>query len=130
MHSLEEARLWVGARVDDVYGSRLGQAVDAYVDPEEHEIHWILVRVVSGAGPLTLVPAQYSIATATHLWVPITRDLIVRAPALDDACAVSREDELELCLHYGGMRRRSEALRHRPEQATTAVPGSSVQLTA
>jgi hypothetical protein len=113
--------------VDDVYGSRLGQAVDVYVDPDEREIHWILVRV-SGAGPLTLVPAQYSIATATHVWVPITKDLIVRAPALDDARALSRDDELELCFHYGGMRRRSEVLRRRPQQATTAVPGSSVRL--
>jgi hypothetical protein len=127
VHSLEEARRWIGARVDDVYGSRVGQAVDVYVDAEEREVHWIVVRVASD-GPLTPVPVQYSIATATHLWVPVTKDLILRAPALDDVRALNRHEELELCFHYGGMQRRGAALRQRPQQATTAVPGSSVPL--
>jgi hypothetical protein len=122
VHSLEEARGWIEARVDDVYGSRVGEIVDVYYDPDVGEVHWMLVRVGSIEGPLTLVPVQYSIASRAHVWVPITKELIVRAPELEGARALSRDDELELCFHYGGLRRRSEALRQRPPDATTAVP--------
>ena len=126
MHSLEEARGWIEARVDDVYGSRVGQVVDFYVDPDRHEVHWMLLQIGSSDGPLSLVPAHYSIASRAHVWVPITKDLISRAPELEGVRALTRDDELELCFHYGGLRRRSEALRRRPADALTAVPGSSV----
>ena len=126
MHSLVEARSWIDARVDDVYGSRVGKVVDVYFDPEGHEVHWLLVRVGSTEGHLTLVPVHYSIASKAHVWVPITKDLITRAPALEAVRAVSREDELEFCFHYGGLRRRGETLRHRPAETLTAVPSASV----
>jgi hypothetical protein len=126
VHSLEEARGWIEARVDDVYGSRVGKVVDVYFDPEGHEVHWMLVQIGSSEGPLTLVPVHYSIASRAHVWVPITKDLITRAPELEGVRAVSRDDELELCFHYGGLRRRSEVLRRRPADTLTAVPGSSV----
>lgn len=126
MHSLEEARSWIEARVDDVYGSRVGQVVDVYFDPDGHEVHWMLVRVGSTEGEITLVPVHYSIASPAHVWVPITKDLISRAPALDGARPLARDDELELCFHYGGMRRRTEVLRRRPAETLTAVPGGSV----
>src|SRR3712207_706095 len=113
MHSLEEARGWIEARVDDVYGSRVGDVTDVYFDPEVQEIHWMMVRVGGDGGPLTLVPVHYSIASKAHVWVPITKDLIARAPELDSARPLTRDDELELCFHYGGLRRRTEVLRRR-----------------
>jgi hypothetical protein len=121
-----EARGWIDARMDDVYGSPVGTVVDVYFDPEGQEVHWMLVRRGSGAGPLTLVPVHYSIASRTHVWVPISKDLIARAPTLEAARSVRREEELELCFHYGGLRRRGEFLRRRPDEAVTAVPGGSV----
>jgi sporulation protein YlmC with PRC-barrel domain len=126
VHSLEEAQGWIEARVDDVYGARVGQVEDVYFDPKAREVHWMLVRIGSADGRLTLVPVHYSIASRAHVWVPISKDLIVRAPAVADARPLSRDDELELCFHYGGLRRRSEILRRRPADALTAVPGGSV----
>ena len=126
MHSLEEARSWIEARVDDVYGSRVGQVVDVYFDPDGHEVHWMLVRVGTSEGPTTLVPVHYSIASSAHVWVPITKDLIVSAPEFNGGRPLARDDELDLCFHYGGMRRRSESLRRRSAETPTAVPGSSV----
>ena len=126
MHSLEEARGWIEARVDDVYGARVGQVVDVYIDPEVHEVHWMLVRIGTTDGPLTLVPLHYSIGSRTHVWVPITKDLIARAPELEKVRGVTREDELELCFHYGGLRRRGEVVRRRPEESVTAVPAGAV----
>ena len=69
------------------------------------------------------MPVHYSIASRAHVWVPITKDLITRAPELESVRALTRDDELELCFHYGGLRRRSEALRRRPAEEHTAVPG-------
>jgi hypothetical protein len=126
VHSLVEARGWIEARVDDVYGSRVGKVVDVYFDPEGSEVHWLLVRVGSTEGHLTLVPVHYSIASRTHVWVPITKDLITRAPALEGVHSVTREDELEFCFHYGGLRRRGEALRHRRPETLTAMPSGSI----
>ena len=112
--------------VDDVYGSRVGKIADVYFDPEGQEVHWMLVRVGSGDGPLTLVPVHYSIASKAHVWVPITKDLIMRAPELDSDRPLSRDEELELCFHYGGLRRRTQVLRRRAREALTAIPGGSV----
>jgi hypothetical protein len=126
VHSLEEARGWIEACVDDVYGARVGKVVDVYFEPEAHDVHWMLVRIGSTDGPLRLVPVHYSIASRSHVWVPITKDLITRAPELERVRALSRDDELELCLHYGGLRRRIEVLRRRRVDAVTAVPGISV----
>jgi len=126
VHSLVEARSWIEARVDDVYGSRVGKVVDVYFDPEGHEVHWMLVRVGTDEGPLKLVPVHYSIASRSHVWVPITKDLITSAPELESVGAVSREDELEFCFHYGGLRRRAEWLRQRSPDTLTAVPSASV----
>lgn len=128
MHSLEEARSWIEARVDDVYGSRVGKVADIYFDPEGQDVHWMLVEVGAGDGEglLTLVPIHYSIASKAHVWVPITKDLIKRAPEVDAGRALTRDEELELCFHYGGLRRRTELLRTRPSEELTAVPGGSV----
>jgi sporulation protein YlmC with PRC-barrel domain len=126
VHSLEEARSWIEARVDDVYGSRVGKVIDVYFDPDGHEVHWMLVQVGQDEARLTLVPVHYSIASKGHIWVPITKDLIVRAPELESAQPLGRDEELELCFHYGGLRRRTQILRRRPADTLTAVPGGSV----
>jgi len=126
VHSLEEARGWIEARVDDVYGSRVGQVADVYFDPEDQEVHWLLVEIGANGGAATLVPVHYSIASREHVWVPITKDLIVRAPVLEAGRPLNRDQELELCFHYGGLRRRTEFLRRRSPNTLTAVPGSSV----
>jgi hypothetical protein len=126
VHSLEEARSWIEARVDDVYGSRVGKVIDVYFDPDGHEGHWMMVEVGSPGGRLTLVPVHYSIASRDHVWVPITKDLIARAPESVSGQPLTRDVELELCFHYGGLRRRTEVLRRRPLETLTSVPGGSV----
>jgi len=127
VHSLEEARGWIEARVDDVYGARVGVVTDVYFDPEDQEVHWLLLRVGSGDGPLVPVPVHYSIATSGQVWVPITKDLILKAPpSADGAPGVTRDEELELCFHYGGLRARAVELRQRGEDELTCVPGGAV----
>ena len=126
MHSLEEARSWIEARVDDVYGSRVGQVMDVYFDPQDQQVHWMLVRLGPASAPMTLVPVPYSIASRDHVWVPISKELIRRAPYVEIGHSLGRDEEVEICFHYGGLRKRTEALRARRADTMTAVPGSSV----
>jgi hypothetical protein len=126
LHSLVEARSWIEARVDDVYGSRVGQVTDVYFDPQDQQVHWMLVQLGPAGAPMTLVPVPYSIASRDHVWVPISKELIRRAPYVEHRHSLARDEELELCFHYGGLRKRTENLRARSADTKTAVPGSSV----
>lgn len=126
MHSLEEARSWVKARVDDVYGTRVGEVVDIFFDPNNQEVHWLLVRSGVGDRRLSLVPVHYSIPGRDQVWVPITKDLITRAPEAPAGRGLTREEEIELCFHYGGLRSRATALGQRSEGVVTSVPCASV----
>lgn len=126
MHSLEEAQSWIDARMDDVYGSRVGTVADVYFDPADRVVHWMLVRIGPEEGRLVLVPVPYSIATQAHVWVPLTNALIKRAPEAPPGRGLTRDQELELCFHYGGLRRRSVALGQREPADLTAVPGETV----
>jgi sporulation protein YlmC with PRC-barrel domain len=126
VHSLEEARRCIEARVDDVYGSRVGKVIDVYFDPEGQEVHWMLVEIGGSGGSATLVPVLYSIASKDHVWVPISKDLIARAPHVEGGHPLPRDEELEMCFHYGGLRKRAESLRQRSPEMLTAIPGRSV----
>ena len=126
MQFLVEARGWIDARVDDVYGARVGSVVDVYFDPEDEEqLYWMLVRVGSSDGPLTLVPVHHSIATRAHVWVPITKDLIVRAPELDERARVDarRGARALLPLRRSAAAQRTRCASGRAE-AVTAVPAT------
>ena len=84
----------------------------------------------SGSGhppaPMTLVPVPYSIASRDHVWVPISKELIRRAPYVESGHSLTRDQELEFCFHYGGLRKRTEVLRRDSAETMTAVPGSTV----
>lgn len=127
MHSFEEARSWIGARVDDVYGARVGVLADVYLDSEDGVVQWLLVSQGLDDGPRRLVPVHYSIAAEGQVWVPIPKDLIARAPdALNGLPGITRDAEVELCVHYGGLRRRIAALRGRASDELTCMCGSEV----
>ena len=71
MHSLEEARGWIEARVDDVYGSRVGHVVDVYFDPDGHEVHWMLVSLVSMVLGLTTAERRQSQRETADAWTTV-----------------------------------------------------------
>lgn len=125
MHSLEEARGWIEARMEDVYGADVGTVVAVYFDPEDERVHWFQVRLSGGDPRLTLVPVHYSIASPAHVWVPIARDQIASAPAVAAGRVVTREEELDLCSHYGGLRRRIVVLNDRPHGSETVLPAGT-----
>jgi PRC-barrel domain protein len=121
MPTLEEARRWIGYRVDEVGGTGVARVRSVYVDQESGEPVWLLVKLGRFGKP-TVIPLSEAAAVARTVWVAYPRELIRHAPTVDDGDPLTREQELELCAHYGivGDRGRAGALAGRPQGAVTS----------
>jgi hypothetical protein len=98
--SLDEISAWAGWRLDEIGGSGVGRVEGAYVDEGSGEPHWLHVRM-GRFGHHTLVPAGDAVAGVGHVWIPYDRDTVRRAARIDPGKPVDREQEIELCSHYG-----------------------------
>jgi hypothetical protein len=97
----EEARNWVGCRVDDVAGSRVGQARGVFADAKSGEPTWLVTKLSRFAGPLVAIPMSHCAGTGKRVWVAHPRHTIRTAPVVDPTRALLREHELTICAHYG-----------------------------
>lgn len=97
----ERVSEWVGLRVDDAYGARIGRVEGVYADTRGEPI-WLLVRRGRFGDERALVP----IAGAAHddeaVRVPYERQAVAAAPpAPADVRTLTARAELALTLHYG-----------------------------
>lgn len=97
--SVEEALGWVGSRLDEVGGGSVGRVEGVYVDAEDGEPRWLLVRM-GRFGHHSALPFEHAVAGVGHVWVPYDRDAIRCAPRLEPGAPLNREQELELCRHF------------------------------
>lgn len=111
MSELAEVSQWIGNRVDDVYGARVGRVEDVYVDPETGAPHWLLAKVTRFGDDHALVPVDDTIAGAGHVWVPYERELIKRSGKHVKGAPLHKERELELCSMFGMPARADEIAR-------------------
>jgi hypothetical protein len=121
--TLEEARAWVGLKLDEIAGTSVGRVEAVYVDAEGGEAEWILARL-GRFGHHTLVPAREAVGGAGHVWVPYTRDQIRRAPKADAGSALSAAQERQLLTHYGigSEAGRAADIASREDSAASAKP--------
>jgi hypothetical protein len=99
--SLDEARKWVGNRVDDAGGSAIGPAHGLFVDAESGEPSWLIVKQGRFGGSLTVVPMRDCAAGGGRVWVAHERAAIRNAPVVDPTRPLLREHELTICAHFG-----------------------------
>ena len=124
--SLEEARRWVGNRVDDVDGSAIGQAQGLYIDAEGGGPSWLVVKQGRFGGTLTVVPARDCAGGAGRVWVAHERGAIRGAPVVDPTRPLLREHELTICAHYGigdALGRAAEVAGRSAEAVTSSPSG-------
>jgi len=69
-----EALSWIGMRIDDAYGARVGAVHDVYLEAGG-SARWLF----SGRRRV-LIPAREVIAGPGRVWVPYERDLIWESP--------------------------------------------------
>jgi hypothetical protein len=125
--SLDEAKGWVGDRVDDVGGSAIGPVHGFFVDAESGEPSWLIVKQGRFGGTLVAVPLRDCAAGAGRVWVAHARGSIRGAPVVDPTRPLLREHELTICAHYGigeGVGRAAEVV-GRPADAVTSRPPAS-----
>jgi PRC-barrel domain protein len=120
---LKEALGWIGFRVDDMNGTRVARVVSIYVDAEDGEPVWVIVKV-GRFGKVTAIPYTECADGPGRIWTAQGRKVIRAAPAVDPNRSINREEELELCDHYliGPDRGRHAVADARPDGAVTAEP--------
>jgi hypothetical protein len=123
--SLEEALGWIGFRVDDMNGSRIGSVQAIYVDSKGGEPVWVVVKV-GRFGKVTAIPYPDCADAPGRLWVAHGRKVVRGAPALAGGKPITREQELSLFEHYlfPPGRGRHEVVGERAEGAVTAQPAA------
>lgn len=127
--SLDEARGWIGCRVDDVGGDGVGYVHGFFVEAEGGEPTWLIAKLGRRRGVLVAIPLRDCAAGAGRAWVAHTRGAIRGAPVVDPTRPLLREHELTICAHYGigeEVGRAAEVVR-RPEGSVTSKPADRIQ---
>jgi hypothetical protein len=124
--TLEEALGWVGHRLDEIGGASIARVQGVHVDADSGEPAWLVVRL-GRFGRITALPFRDCAAGAGHVWCPYERDEVRGAPSLEPDEPLTREQELELCAHYGIGERQARAaeIAARGQGAQTARPAAS-----
>jgi hypothetical protein len=122
--SLEEAKGWVGHRVDEIDGAEIGQAHGFFADAKDGKPSWLIARQGRFRGTLVAIPIGSCAAAAGRIWVAHEREAIRSAPVVDPTRPLLREHELTICAHYGvgeGLGRAAEVA-GRDEGSVTSRP--------
>lgn len=107
----QEHREWVGWRVDDRYGARIGTVRDVLRDPET-DLLWLVVVMGRFTRQTTVVPAADVMAGGEHIRVPLDRAKVRAAPRpISDEALRSGSYRSQAYRHYGlvGLPRRRGA---------------------
>src|SRR4249919_1949145 len=96
----EGVKSWIGHRLDEISGGKVGRVEGFYVDTSNGEPEWLLARM-GRFGHYTLVPGRDAVEGVGHVWVPYGRDQIRAAPRVDPNAPLTAGTEKELLDHYG-----------------------------
>jgi hypothetical protein len=92
---------WLGWRVDDGEGSRVGSLAMVYEHPRTGAATWFLVRLGRFSSRYAVVPPADALVTRNRIWLPYLRETIERAPLLfapPESIGPALEDRLRA--HY------------------------------
>mgnify|MGYP002636613274 CR=1 FL=1 len=97
---LEDVKVWVGYRIDEVSGHSVAKVEGLFVDQESGEPAWILAKL-GRFGKVVPISIRECAAAAGRVWVPHDREVIRNAPAIDPEMPLNREQELQVLNYYG-----------------------------
>lgn len=124
--TLEEAQGWVGFRVDGVGGRSIGRVAGIHVDVEDGKPRWAIIRVGRLAG-CTAIPFEHVAEGSERLWTAYERDWVREAPRFKPGEALTADNEIELCAHWGIRQEtgRAAEVSSRESDEITAIPAGS-----
>jgi hypothetical protein len=121
--SLDEAIGWNGLRIEGTGNRSLGRIAGIHVDSEDGEPRWVLIRLGLIAG-CTAIPYEHVAEGAGKLWAAYEREWVREAPRFRPNEALTADQELELCAHWGVRddQGRAAELSSKDPDEITAVP--------
>jgi hypothetical protein len=124
--TLEDALEWEGLTLDGLGNKTLGRVAGIHVDAGDRKPRWVLIRMGPLAG-CTAIPFEHVAEGAGRLWAAYERDWIREAPRFRPNESLTREQELELCAHWGIREDQGRAaeLAGKDADAVTAVPATA-----
>ena len=124
--SLKQALEWVGMSVDGVDGDKLGKLAGIHVDVEDGRPRWAIVKLGRLAG-CTALPYDHVAEGGDRLFAAYERGWVKEAPRFKPDAALTADQELELCAHWGIRldTARSAEVRGRKPDEISAVPAES-----
>ncbi|MEX2196676.1 MAG: PRC-barrel domain-containing protein [Thermoleophilaceae bacterium] len=118
---MDAALGWVGQRIDDVYGGRLGKVEDVYADGRTGKPVWLVVRLGRFGDDHVAVPAGEAVAGEGGVWIPYERQAVRSAGPLRRGQPLTRERDLALAAHFGVSEARERSLHDAPPASVTCV---------
>ena len=124
--ALDDVRHWVGLRIDGMGGQSLGRVAGLHVDATDGEPRWVVIRLGPIAG-CTAIPYEHVAEGAGRLWAAYENDWVREAPRFKVGEALSADNELELCAHWGvrESQGRSAELKGKAPEDITAIPADA-----
>ncbi len=98
----DEARTWIGSRVEDVYGAGVGRVEDVVVGADGAPA-WLIVREGRFTTHEVALPFEGAVASPGHVWVPQDKETIKSAPAVGNR-RIEGDLEARLREHYAPSR--------------------------
>lgn len=97
--ALEEARGWIGAKLDVIDGDGIARVDGLLVDARDGSPTWAVIRL----GRLRrrcAIPAEFVAAGVGHVWIPYSREIVRRGADIDPARGLSCGEERLLAGRY------------------------------
>lgn len=124
MTEREEVTSWIGCRLDDVYGAKIGRVCGVYVDRDTDEPRWLLVRTGRTRADYHAVPRSGAACGNGRVWIGLMRGNVLASPPIVVRRPLSRAMEAALCRHYE-LPDASQAQPHRHQPSTLVVVGDA-----
>jgi hypothetical protein len=123
--SLKTALGWIGMPVDGT-DKNLGKLAGLHVDVEDGRPRWAVVRLGRLAG-CTALPFDHVAEGGDRLFAAYEKDWVKEAPRFKPDAALTADQELELCAHWGIRmdKGRSSEVKGRQPDAISSVPAES-----
>lgn len=114
---------WVGLRVDGVGNRTIGRVAGLHVDAGDGRPRWAIVRIGPVAG-CTALPFDHVAEGSGRLWAAYERDWVREAPRFKPDEALTADNEIELCAHWGirPQTGRAAEVAERESDEITAIP--------
>lgn len=94
----DAARTWGGKTIVDRFGATIGACTQVYTDDATGLPEWATARI---GRTVVLLPLLDAVEVDEQVRVAVSRDDVVRAPAVADRHHISAEEEAALYRHYG-----------------------------